>query len=244
MPHFRVDDAFHAHPKAVQAGDEALGLWTRAGSYCMAYLTDGWVPLWWVLQQKRGKILAKRLVNSGLWSEFSRENEAGFMFHQFTGPGRQDSRETIEADREKARQRQEAWRLSRRDRQRDSRCDIQGESRSDIQRESRRIPGYTQPNPTQPNPLLTVVTYGGDVTQVGPNCPRHPNGTSEACGACADARRAHQAAQADQLEAERERRRWRQAAIDACPDCDDKGLLDIGDNEVIRCDHDEALRHA
>ena len=33
MPHFRVDDALHSHPKAQRAGDEALGMWTLAGSY-------------------------------------------------------------------------------------------------------------------------------------------------------------------------------------------------------------------
>jgi hypothetical protein len=50
MPHFRVDDALHSHPKAQRAGDEAIGMWTRAGSFCMAYLTNGFVPEWWVKQ--------------------------------------------------------------------------------------------------------------------------------------------------------------------------------------------------
>ncbi len=44
MPTFEVDDQLHSHPKASAAGDEALGLWVRMGSWCMAYLTDGRVP--------------------------------------------------------------------------------------------------------------------------------------------------------------------------------------------------------
>lgn len=44
MPTFEVDDQFHGHPKAAQAGFAAIGLWTCLGSWCMAYLTDGVVP--------------------------------------------------------------------------------------------------------------------------------------------------------------------------------------------------------
>jgi hypothetical protein len=39
----RVDDTLHSHPKAVDAGLEAMGLWVLALSYCGAYLTDGHV---------------------------------------------------------------------------------------------------------------------------------------------------------------------------------------------------------
>lgn len=44
MPTFEVDDQFHSHPKAGIAGDDALGLWVRLGSWCMCHLTDGRVP--------------------------------------------------------------------------------------------------------------------------------------------------------------------------------------------------------
>jgi len=235
LPHFRVDDAFHSHPKAVQAGDEALGLWVRAGSYCMAYLTDGWVPLWWIRQQKRGKVLANRLEKCGLWSPVSRENEPGYQFHEFTGPGRQDSAETIKADREKARQRQEAWRLSRRD-SRVTNTVTNGVTNGGSNAES---PGI--PNPTQPNPTQLVVTLGGELTQVGPHCPRHPNGTSDPCGACADARRAHQAAEADELAARRKQAQATRKAIEDCPHCDEHGMRELNDDTLVRCDHVEAI---
>jgi hypothetical protein len=41
MPFFPVDDGLWGHPKADAAGDAALGLWTRAGSYCAKYTTEG-----------------------------------------------------------------------------------------------------------------------------------------------------------------------------------------------------------
>ena len=111
MPHFRVDDALHGHPKAQRAGDEALGMWARAGSFCMAYLTDGFVPEWWVKQQQKGTAKAKKLVAAGLWYDGAeRDGEKGYQFHEFVGPDRQDSRSQIEADREKWRKKKAAQR--------------------------------------------------------------------------------------------------------------------------------------
>lgn len=119
MPHFRVDDGLDAHPKAQRAGDEALGMWVRAGAWCMRYLTDGFVPDWWVKQQPRGTAKAKRLADAGLWHRSEHEDEKGWQFHEFTGNGRQDSRAQIEADREKWRQKKAAQRMSPGDTQRD-----------------------------------------------------------------------------------------------------------------------------
>lgn len=150
MPHFRVDDGLDSHPKAQRAGDEALGMWVRAGSWCMRYLTDGFVPDWWVKQQPKGLAKAKKLVAAGLWNDgVERDGEKGYQFHEFTGPGRQDSRDQIEADRDKwrqkkQRQRGEASSVSPRDKSGDTPGDRAGDTRES--------PGYTQPNPTHKNP--------------------------------------------------------------------------------------------
>ena len=101
MPHFRVDDALHSHPKARQAGLEAMGLWNMCGSYCMGYLTDGFVPEWYVKSWPKGPALAKRLVAVKLWYPATKDDEKGWQFHEFTGPGRNDSREQIEELRKK-----------------------------------------------------------------------------------------------------------------------------------------------
>jgi hypothetical protein len=146
VPHFRVDDALHSHPKAQRAGDAAMGMWVRAGSFCMAYLTDGFVPNWWVKQQKNGTKNARLLVSSGLWHDGAEQDgERGYLFHEWLGPGRQDSKAQIEADREKWRQKKQ--------RQREttdpmSPGDTKGDTTGDSPGASRESPGYTQPNPT------------------------------------------------------------------------------------------------
>jgi hypothetical protein len=147
MPHFRVDDGLDSHPKIERAGDDAIGMWTRAGSWCMRYLTDGFVPEWWVKKQPNGTRKARKLVAVGLWIDGQqRDGERGYQFHDFVGPGRQDSREKVEADRELARKRKQKSRMeSQEESQRDTPRDGHRESRQ----ESRRSPGYTQPNPTQ-----------------------------------------------------------------------------------------------
>lgn len=141
MPHFRVDDALHSHPKARQAGLEAMGLWNLCGSYCMGYLTDGFVPEWYVKSWPKGATLAKRLVACRLWEPAERDGEKGWQFHEFVGPERQDSREKIEADREK-------WRLKKQKQRTDSPVASPQVSPRDSGGESRENPGYTQPNPT------------------------------------------------------------------------------------------------
>ena len=44
MPWFRLEDSFHANPKVKHAGNPAVGLWVRCGTWSSAYLTDGHIP--------------------------------------------------------------------------------------------------------------------------------------------------------------------------------------------------------
>lgn len=44
MPWFRIDDRFSTHPKVLRAGNAAIGLFTRLGSYSAQHLTDGVIP--------------------------------------------------------------------------------------------------------------------------------------------------------------------------------------------------------
>jgi hypothetical protein len=151
MPWFKVDDALHSHPKAIKAGDEAIGFWTRAGTFSMAYGTDGFIPEWWVKQQHRGMVKAKRLVEATMWHAGVRDGERGWMFHQW----RQDSKAKIEVDREKARQRKAKQRESQQESQCDTPSDKPSDSQSDSQSDSERTPGYI---PNTQNPEVTEVT--------------------------------------------------------------------------------------
>jgi hypothetical protein len=63
---FRVDDNLHSHPKAIAAGNAAMGVWVRCGSYSSAYLLDGHVPRDIALSIGRSRE-ADRLVEAGLW---------------------------------------------------------------------------------------------------------------------------------------------------------------------------------
>jgi len=97
MPWFPVDDGFAFHHKAVKAGNAAIGLWTRAGSWCSQQLTDGHVPADMV--PVLGTVAqARRLVRAGLWEEV----EGGYQFHGWTENGRNPTREKVLEARRKA----------------------------------------------------------------------------------------------------------------------------------------------
>lgn len=80
MPWFRVDDNLAFHSKALAAGNAAMGLWVRAGSWSMQQLTDGHIPTQ-VARQLGRKVEADRLVTAGLWNE----RAAGYDFHEWHG---------------------------------------------------------------------------------------------------------------------------------------------------------------
>jgi hypothetical protein len=44
VPWFKLDDSFHSHPKVIAAGNEAVGLFVRCGTYAAEHLTDGFIP--------------------------------------------------------------------------------------------------------------------------------------------------------------------------------------------------------
>lgn len=105
MPWFNVDDGFAFHHKAVKAGNAALGLWVRAGSWCSQQLTDGFVPAEMV-GVFGTPAQARRLVAAGLWHVV----EGGYRFHQWTENGRNFSREDVEKKRRQDSDRKARWR--------------------------------------------------------------------------------------------------------------------------------------
>lgn len=99
MVWFNVDDNLCFHPKALQAGNAAMGLWVRAGSWCQQALTDGAVPL--VMARSIGsKGDIDSLVDAALWVP----QGDGFVFHEFLHRNR--SKEQVERDRAEAKERQ------------------------------------------------------------------------------------------------------------------------------------------
>jgi hypothetical protein len=69
MPWVRIDDSFADHPKVLQAGLPAIGLYILALSHSGRHLTDGHISQEFV-RQKAGRHagqLADTLVQAGLW---------------------------------------------------------------------------------------------------------------------------------------------------------------------------------
>jgi hypothetical protein len=104
MPWFKVDDGFAFHRKAIRAGNLALGLWVRAGSWSAQQLTDGHIPSDVVVALGGTADEAKQLVASELWEE----DADGYSFRNWVEF--QPSKEAVEADRLKAKIRKQEWR--------------------------------------------------------------------------------------------------------------------------------------
>lgn len=88
MAWFKVDDQLAFHAKTVMAGNSAMGLWVRAGSWASAQLTGGFVPsaIANAMASANGKDMANEsdcaaLVRVGLWHEV----EGGYQFHEWEG---------------------------------------------------------------------------------------------------------------------------------------------------------------
>lgn len=134
MPWFKVDDGFHSHPKVLRAGNAAVGLWTRCGSWCSDQLTDGFVPDEIARMYGTRKEVAT-LLDVGLWFRV----DGGYVMHDFG-----DYNPTAEAVT--------ALRAAAAERQRNAR------ERAKSQRESRRDShvshgsSHAPPDPTRPDP--------------------------------------------------------------------------------------------
>jgi len=75
MPWAKVDDRLAFHPKTLEAGNEAMGLWWRALSYAAGNLSNGFISNKSVAAMG-GSNLAQELVNADLWEAV----EGGYQF--------------------------------------------------------------------------------------------------------------------------------------------------------------------
>lgn len=87
MTWFKVDDAFWSHPKVVAAGNAAIGLWLRCGTYAAQHLTDGFIPAAIAKQLGSAGSIGK-LVAAGLWEPVdnrpgSVDGACGYLMHDW-----------------------------------------------------------------------------------------------------------------------------------------------------------------
>jgi hypothetical protein len=62
---FKVDDKLHSHPKTLAAGNEAMGVWLRLGSWCSEHLTDGAISQAIALAFDPSLLVIQRLIDTG-----------------------------------------------------------------------------------------------------------------------------------------------------------------------------------
>lgn len=118
MPYFPVDDQAAFHPKFVLAGNAAIGLWARAGSWAKNHATGGFIPST-IATSIGTRAEIKRLVLVGLWEEVL----GGYLFHDWdqygankTGAEEEKRREARRmADRERQRRHREKQGVTERD---------------------------------------------------------------------------------------------------------------------------------
>jgi hypothetical protein len=121
MPWFKIDDKAHSHPKFMRAGNAALGLWLRCGSYSAQHLTEGIVP--GVIAQLYGTApQAAKLVKTGLWHQHGHDcdrcpqpGDGDYVIHDFFEGGRNTTRAQYEANKQSAADRAAKSRANRKD---------------------------------------------------------------------------------------------------------------------------------
>lgn len=95
MSWFKVEDTLAFHLKTVAAGNAAMGLWVRAGSWSRATGSDGFIPDL-IVRQLGTPAQAKRLVEVGFWDRLP----TGYAFHEW------DERQPTATDEKLAREAQ------------------------------------------------------------------------------------------------------------------------------------------
>lgn len=99
MPWFKLDDGFADHPKVRRAGNAAIGLWVRCGTYSAHYLEDGVVELDTAREYGKPREI-KALLDARMWVEHDR----GFLIPDYLDYN--PSKEQILAERAANRERQ------------------------------------------------------------------------------------------------------------------------------------------
>lgn len=157
MPWFKVDDGFHGHPKVVELSLESVGVWTLAGSWCAAYLTDGEIGLKSILRLGGGKEQADELVYAGLWLE---PLPGVYQFKDWDDY--QPLKETVEAEREAARERMQKVRAKKKGTGLDDSSDVQ----ANVQPNTGGTSEEVRVTPSHPIPSLPITTTPTPATDV------------------------------------------------------------------------------
>ncbi len=106
MSWVRLDDDFADHPKVLEAGNAAVGLFCRCLAYCAKHMTDGLIPAE-VANLFGSPRSIEALVTAGLWVQV----DGGYEVHDFLVYNK--SRAQVKEERAKNAERQRRWHQSR-----------------------------------------------------------------------------------------------------------------------------------
>lgn len=170
MPWFRLEDSFHSHPKVIRAGNEAVGLYVRCGTYAAEHLTDGFIPEHVALLYGSAE-LAETLVGAKLW----RRTRGGWRMPDYLDYN--PSAQQVDKEREAKTERQRRWREAR------------GRRRVDASTGASRD-GHVDAAPTPPRPAPKEAGRAGPVPKSAANGRASPTGSPARggrppwCGTC------------------------------------------------------------
>ncbi|MFI5985098.1 hypothetical protein ACIBEA_30055 [Streptomyces sp. NPDC051555] len=108
MPWFKIDDSAHSHPKFMRAGNAALGLWLRCGSYSAQHLLEGFIPKSVVKPFGGTPAQVRKLLEAGLWHDAGHDCKRcpqptdGYMIHDYFEGGRNITKAQHEANKKGA----------------------------------------------------------------------------------------------------------------------------------------------
>jgi hypothetical protein len=223
MAWFRMDDKFASHPKVLAAGNAAVGLWARCGTFASDQLTDGHVP--GELASMYGKASeVRRLVAAGLWHQHGHTCDhehcgpvakGDYLIHDYLDYN--PSRLEVLAERAAAAERQKRAREAAKS-QRESRRDIHRDSSRESQGSS--TVSHGPPDPTRPESSSNSQDPPNPPARPGGRCAKHGDKPAPNCRGCGTNRRAVQAA----ADAPPPRPTW-------CGSCDETTrLVDVHDD--------------
>lgn len=191
--------------KVAAAGNAAMGLWVRAGSWSQRELTGGFIPKH-IARTLGTSGQAKSLVSAGLWLL----TKDGYLFHDWD-----KHQMSVEEIKERKKKRQESGRLG---------GQASGQSRRSASAEASASQVVKQKRTPVPGPVLSLVTSGGELTSVADPepprfCPDHPEDTTDPCIPCRDSRKAHKAWTERQKERDQLEREYRSRLQENCARC-------------------------
>lgn len=148
MTWFKVDDGLFLHGKIIKAGNAAMGLWLRAGSWSAHHLTDGFIPDA-VVEVLGTPAQRSKLIKVGLWIEA----EGGCQFHEWAE--RQPSRSEVRDQRS-------SWAARKqksREKSRETSCpsgSIASENLEISEESQVSVVSHAPVTPSRPDPSLTT----------------------------------------------------------------------------------------